>query len=164
MNPFQDNLKARWILLAISTLLVYCITPVSRETMFDFNHISTWLQAMLILLSFPSGALFVLLAHGLTDGCRECSIIHHFQIWLCALALGYLQWFHLVPALLRRKNPAPVSLNLSTAGGASILGAPTAPYRRPLEDGQTTPTEKSPVPQFDEHGLTPVERILRDGE
>ena len=79
------------------------------------------------------------------------------------MGVGYLQWFHLFPALLRRaaEPPAPTTLNLSAAHGV-------AP-RAPLGLGATRPlalpeSARPPVPQFNDRGQTPLERVFRDGE
>jgi hypothetical protein len=82
-----------------------------------------------------------------------------------ALALGYVQWFHLVPALLARRRPAVTTLNLSpdnmvaSAPAAAYDCAPGPPPAKQL-DAAPTP----PVPQFDARGLTPLERILSSGD
>lgn len=160
---FQSSLKTRWILLALSTLVVYCIVPVRRDMIFDLNAISTWVRALLFMLSFPSGAIFVLISHLLTDGCAECSVAQHFQIWIVALALGYLQWFHLVPALLGwRKAEPPVALNISAGGAGTLEDRSTWTSHTLFEPEQPATTNAPPARQFDERGLTPVERIMRD--
>lgn len=162
---FELDLKARWILLAVSALVVYCIVPVRRDMAFDLNAISTWLQALLFMLSFPSGSFFVLAANVLTDGCAECSVAQHFQIWAVALALGYLQWFHLVPALLgwRRAEP-PVALNISAGGAAAPEDSSTQTTHVLSEPRPSAPPGAPTVRQFDERGLTPVERIIKGDE
>jgi hypothetical protein len=76
------------------------------------------------------------------------------------MGLGYAQWFHLFPALKRREarrrmntlNPAAVE----SVAPASPLGLGLTPPRPALE------AARPPVPQFNERGMTPLERILRD--
>ena len=159
-NPFQPNLRKLWILLCTTALLTYTIMPVEQETLFYVDASSAWLEALMFLLSFPLGDAVMMLfyseAHGLTG---------RFVTWALAMGIGYAQWFHLFPALLReRPAPAPVTLNLSGAPGvacAPAAGAQTQALPRP---GPTFFTDAPPTAPLDERGLTPVERVFREKE
>ena len=77
------------------------------------------------------------------------------------MGLGYAQWFHLFPALLRRRSERATTLNLAAGEGV----APHAPTPLGLASAAAKPLDEAqrpPVPQFNERGLTPLERILRD--
>jgi hypothetical protein len=77
------------------------------------------------------------------------------------MGVGYAQWFHLFPALLRRAPPRTTTLNLSACAGV----APHAPLglnaTQPLK---RLDSARPPVPQFNDRGMTPLERVFRDEE
>ena len=81
--------------------------------------------------------------------------------WAFAMGLGYAQWFHIFPALLKRRAERSTTLNL--AGGESVALPTRAPLG--LASAETKPLDEAqrpPMPYFNERGLTPLERIIRD--
>ena len=155
-NPFKPNLRRPWILLCTTLLLVYTIMPGEHATLFYSDAPSAPLEALMFLLSFPLGDAVAFLFHSPWHNSTQ-----RFVFWAFAMGLGYAQWFHLFPALLRRRSERATTLNL--AGRESVAPHARAPLglssaeTRPLEEAQ-----RPPVPQFNERGLTPLERILRD--
>ena len=155
-NPFQPNLRKPWLLLCTTALVTYSIMPGSHETLFYYDSPSSVLEALMFLLSFPLGDAFMFLFHDATHGVSE-----RFVFWAMAMGVGYAQWFHLFPALLRRRQPRATTLNLSAPLGV----APADESPLGLGAAATQPAlapERQPVTQFDERGLTPLERVLRD--
>ena len=157
-NPFQDNLRKPWALLCTTLLVVYSIMPGEHETLFFSAAPSAPLEALMFLLSFPLGTAAGFLFHSPDMGMRG-----RFVFWALAMGLGYAQWFHLFPALLRGRlqRPRPLTtLNLRPAGGVAPrapLGLGATPVQPPALDAA-----RPPVPQFNERGLTPLERVFRD--
>ena len=156
-NPFQPNLRKPWLLLCTTLLVLYTIMPGEHATLFFYYAPSALLEAVMFLLAFPLGdAAAALFAYSPHFGATE-----RFVFWAVAMGVGYAQWFHLFPALLRRRSERAKTLNL--AGVESVALPTRAPLglasaeTRPLNDAQ-----RPPVPQFNERGLTPLERILRD--
>jgi hypothetical protein len=157
------DLRSRWLLLATSALVIYCIVPVRRGAGFDLNEVSTWLEALMFVLSFPAGSAFTLAADALTGNCADCSIAQLFLLRAVALTLGYLQWFHLAPAIFGGGDKAArvVALNLSSP---HTVGGQTAQAARDLYDAGAADAHDAgqPVRPFDERGRTPVERVLEE--
>jgi hypothetical protein len=166
-NPFQANLRKPWLLLCTTLLVVYTIAPGEYETLFYFNAPGSLVEALMFLLSFPLGDALMFLFHSAAHGRME-----RFVFWALAMGLGYAQWFHILPALLRRRHEQSTTLNL--VAGESVARPSQTPLglRAALETTPlTTPlpssphaAERPPVPQFNERGLTPLERIFRDDE
>jgi hypothetical protein len=157
-NPFQPNLRKPWLLLCTTLLVVYSIMPVERGTLFFDGAPSSFLEALMFLLSFPLGTAAAFLFHSAGFG-----VVGRFLFWALAMGLGYAQWFYLFPALLRRAGAGARTntLNLSAVTGV------TRPS--PLGLGVTQPlpaldAARPPVPQFNARGLTPLERAFRDEE
>jgi hypothetical protein len=115
----------------------------------------------MFLLSFPLGTAAGFLLHSPDMGVKG-----RFVFWALAMALGYAQWFHLFPALLRRGGQQQLrpstTLNLRPAGSVAShapLGLGAAALKPPPLDAA-----RPPVPQFNERGLTPLERVFHDGD
>jgi hypothetical protein len=157
-NPFQPNLRKPWLLLCTTALVAYSIMPVRHETIFYLNAPSSVLEALMFLLSFPLGDAVMFLFHSAQSG-----VVNRFVFWALAMGLGYAQWFHLFPALLRRGQSRAAALNLNAHAGAATTTASPLGLVAPAEPPALEPS-RAPAAQFDERGLTPLERILRDEE
>ena len=155
-NPFQPNLRKPWLLLCLTAAVTYAILPVRHDSLFDPNALSFWLEVLMFLLAFPLGDLFAFLFYGGGGG-----IFERFVFWSLALAVGYVQWFHILPALLRRKKSRVTTLNLAAAGNVAFGAAPATGAD---SAAQLDRRESPPVPQFDGDGLTPLERVFSEGK
>src|SRR5213082_2933992 len=113
-NPFQPNLRKPWLLLCTTALVTYSIMPARHETLFYFNAPSSLLEALMFLLSFPLGDALMFFFHSATH-----AVTQRFVFWSLAMGLGYAQWFHIFPALLRRARTNVTTLNLAAAGSVA---------------------------------------------
>jgi hypothetical protein len=156
-NPFQPNLRKPWLLLCTTLLLVYSIMPGEHRTLFFDAAPSSVLEAVMALLSFPLGTAVAFVFHS-----SDFGVTGRFAFWAAAMGLGYAQWFHLFPALKRwegRRRITTLNLNAgSSVAPASPLGLDATGPRPALD------AARPPVPQFNDRGMTPLERILRDEE
>jgi len=153
-NPFQPNLRKPWILLCTSLLLTYTISPGEYATLFFHYAPSSFLEVLMFLLSFPLGDAAAFLLYSPSAGATE-----RLAFWTFAMALGYAQWFHLFPALLERVSERNTTLNLTGVEGVAL----PARTRLGLASAETKPlNEARRSPHFNERGLTPLERIIRD--
>ena len=154
-NPFQPNLRKPWLLLCTTLLVVYSIMPGEHRTLFFDAASGSALEAVMALLSFPLGTSVLFLFHS-----SDLGVAGRFAFWAAAMGLGYAQWFHLLPALKRWEERRRIN-TLNPGEGLSVAPA------SPLGLNVTPPSlgaARPPVPQFDERGQTPLERILRDEE
>jgi hypothetical protein len=154
-NPFQPNLRKPWLLLCTTLLVLYSIMPGEHRTLFFDAAPSSLLEAVMALLSFPLGTAVAFVFHS-----SDFGVTGRFAFWAAAMGLGYAQWFHILPALKRREQSRRINtLNLSadpSVAPASPLGLDLTQPRPALD------APRPPVPQFDDRGQTPLERILRD--
>ena len=154
MNPFQPNLRKPWLLLCTTLLLVYSIMPGAHRTLFFDAAPSSVLEAAMALLSFPLGTAVAFVFHS-----SDLGVFGRFAFWAAAMGLGYAQWFHLLPALKRRERSRGINtLNLS----ADPSVAPASPLGLNVTPPPALDAARPPVPQFNERGQTPLERILRN--
>ncbi|HEX8502580.1 MAG TPA: hypothetical protein VF659_18505 [Pyrinomonadaceae bacterium] len=157
-NPFQDNLRKPWLLLCTTLLLVYSVMPGGGKTFFFNGAPSSLIEGLMFLLSFPLGTAAAFPFHSAGYG-----VTGRFTFWALAMGVGYAQWFHLFPALLRRApEPRPTTLNLSAAGGVARPHALGRDAARQLAAPDAA--ARPPVPQFNDRGLTPLERVFREEE
>jgi hypothetical protein len=152
-NPFQPNLRKPWLLLCATLLLVYSIMPGEHRTLFFDAAPSSVVEAVMALLSFPLGTAVAFVFHS-----PDFGVFGRFAFWAAAMGLGYAQWFHLLPALRRREERRRMNTLNHPAGPsvapASPLGLGAAPSSPSLD------AARPPVPQFNDRGQTPLERIL----
>jgi hypothetical protein len=161
-NPFQSNVRRPWLLLSATLLLAYSLAPYKPSGGFDFNAVATFLEILMFLISFPLSLVALLASDEFGGG-----PITRSQFWALALALGYFQWFHLAPFFLRRRSAPALTLNLAadpTVASAVRVAPPhtrePAPYSPP--SAALTAADAPPVPQFNERGRTPLERVFED--
>jgi hypothetical protein len=94
-------IKALWIGAAVFVLFI---------TLYGFDgkpnsDIETLLGWYMLALSFPSGLLVSLVFVVLYDGLSitvETSYLEVVLVWIGFFALGYLQWFKLLPYLIAK--------------------------------------------------------------
>jgi hypothetical protein len=153
----RHYLRKHWLSLCTTILVLYTVIPVRHVDLYDLGALPARLEFLMFVLSFPLGSLFMWAFYTGTGGIGE-----RILLWTMALALGYVQWFHLVPALLARRRPAVTALNLSP--GDMVASGPAAPAYAPAPppEKQLDAAPAPPVPQFDARGLTPLERILNE--
>ena len=155
-NPFQENLRKPWLLLCTTLLVLYSIMPGAHETLFFSSASSSVIEALMFLLSFPLGTAVMFVFHT-----NDLGVMGRFAFWAAAMGVGYVQWFHLIPALLRQAPSRTTTLNLSTHAGVAPRAPLGANATRPLALPEAA---RPPVPQFNDRGLTPLERVFRDEE
>ena len=154
-NPFQENLRKPWLLFCTTLLVVYSILPAEHQTLFFWGGTSSLIEALMFLLSFPLGSAVAFLFFHSAD----LGVTGRFLFWAVAMGAGYAQWFHLFPALLRFSRPSSTTLNLSAGAGVARPSPLGLNATRPLT--RLDPASP-PVPQFNERGLTPLERVFRE--
>ena len=153
-NPFQPNLRKPWLLLCTTLLVVYSIMPGGHRTLFFDAAPSSVLEAAMALLSFPLGTAVAFVFHS-----SDFGVFGRFAFWAAAMGLGYAQWFHLLPALKRWEARRRINtLNLS----ADPSVAPASPLGLNVTPSPALDAPRPPVPQFNERGQTPLERVFRE--
>ena len=149
-SHFQSRLRRPWLLACAGLLLCYALAPVNYDGELDLYALANFADCVAVFVSFPLG-LIVALGLGQID----FGLTHRSQLWALCLVFGYVQWFHFVPLLCRRAPTPAVSLNLA---GDERVAAAAAPPVDPLPAQPAA--ESPPMPQFNEHGRTPLERVF----
>jgi hypothetical protein len=106
---WQRTVKLIWVVVCVAVLIwsfIYCGQQANPTLRGECSLLGS---GVMVLLSLPTGLLWVWLvsavgyglsAYGLViDG---SSLIVDFVIWLGFFILGYLQWFKLLPYLIKK--------------------------------------------------------------
>ncbi len=107
------------------------------------------------LLSFPGSVLLLISNEVLIELGLFLDVLpamHYTFLCLTIMAVGYLQWFHIVPALFGKRKLTTLSLNQPESNIAAQTAAPDPVKLRPR------------VPQvyaFDRAGRSPLERVIK---
>ena len=110
MCDFVKNIRCVWAALCVTVL---CITLRYADVVTG-RDVDIFLVWAMMLLSFPSGWIIVVIyfavSHVLCSGMNvmlslESEIRFYSYLvltWLAFFAAGYVQWFKVIPALIRR--------------------------------------------------------------
>lgn len=141
-----------WVLLSIS------IHQHGMVTCLDSSYLCASLNnemaPSMLLMSFPAGILGFLFVLPFLEG---GSLTAYSVLWLSMFVAGFVQWFVVVPNMF---GPRIISLGLSTR---SELSQTDSSVIEPVSTRRTKsrPRRRRPIPAYDRHGLTPLERAIR---
>ncbi len=98
----------------LACVAVCAVFPVLHEYCDSGNYIGcslNWLWGGMLTLTFPLGLIHHALACGNAFPCGgEYNLYHAFLYWLGMLAVGYVQWFLILPRLFRGKEVTRLSI------------------------------------------------------
>lgn len=92
-----------WLLIA-TVSLAFTLVIASQEVQSAPKDASTVLTFIVLVLSFPAGLLAALIVSAMPAWLGQANMVSLVFIWLLFVLLGYLQWFRLIPALLRNRR------------------------------------------------------------
>ena len=118
------------------------------------------LLPILFLLSFPGSILFFIVNEALIDAgfiFDAAPAMHYTFLSLGALTVGYVQWFHLLPALFGKQKITVLSLNQPISAGTG--------------EQEASPKQSRPeqivalnIQPFDNAGRSPLERVINQNQ
>ncbi len=145
-KPFELNLSPIWLSISALALTLPVFLPSSVNPQFFFQDIIGTVTAAMYILSFPFGllALPLMFLAKLFLGVNPQTIGGMYINVFLLCVLGYVQWFWIVPRLLRSESRFQM---LNLLGAKSNL--------KLSEAAASNNTEF-----FDSQERTPVERII----
>lgn len=149
------GLRKHWLSLCATALVLYIAFLLRYASLYDLGALSSRLELLMFFLSFPLGTVFMYTFYTGVGGIAERVLL-----WPIALAIGYIQWFHLVPMLCRRFGASVTTLNLSASDKVALPSAERVNTSDAGSESRLLERSAPPVPQFDSDGKTPLERIL----
>lgn len=153
--------EVRWLLVVKAAWLAGCIEIWEMGLGSCLVQPQCWiardgLLPFLYLFSFPSSLLLVMVNGFLIDVGLSVDVAPPLEYTFLAvgsIVLGYLQWFHLVPALFRNRKLTTLSLAKSETIPLSTL----VPVQEPVRIQSLSSVQ---IPAFDETGRSPLERAI----
>ncbi len=147
-KQFELNLSPLWLLISAAALTLPVFLPSSVHPQYFFQDIIGTVTTAMYILSFPAGLLAfpVMFLAKLFLGVNPQTIGGMYVNVFLLCVLGYVQWFWIVPRLLRSESRLQI---LNLLGGKSDLKLSEVAASNNAEF-------------FDSQGRTPVERITRE--
>ena len=109
ISDTKTFLKVTWTLASVSCFLL----PVLLTPFYQEDYVQGWLRRVsaemlfgMLVLTFPLGVFYVIavLILASTVFPNEFPVSAYVLMWFGFFVVGYMQWFHLLPKLLDRKN------------------------------------------------------------
>jgi hypothetical protein len=171
ISDSKTFLKITWTLASVSCFLFpLFVTPFYQE---DYGQ--GWLRRVtaemlfgMLVLTFPLGVFYLIaiLILASTFMPRELPISSYVLMWFGFVVIGYMQWFHLLPSLLDRRNKTN-NQSLTTLGleRSSESGARKKRRRRTRARRHVNvpaELEARNILEFDISRHSPLERVISD--
>jgi len=187
----KTKIEKAWLVTSASIFVLHQLLEDSSPGCYaDAAPLRMWLGVAMIALSFPFGGLALLALHGALFWCDDCRNVEFLFDWSTLLFAGYIQWFWVLPEILRNREltlldlkrlPETVSPNVSAPDpeptpAALEAASPVAlEAASPVACEAASPVacEAAPPPafdaaafvprlaEFDEAGLTALDRVLQ---
>lgn len=143
-KPFELNLSPIWLLISALALTLPVFLPSSANPQYLFQDIIGTVTAAMYILSFPFGllALPLMFLAKIFMGVNPQTIGGMYVNVFLLCVLGYVQWFWIVPRLLRSESRFQI-LNLLGAKSNLKLSEAAASNNPEFRDSQErTPVER----------------------
>ena len=145
-----------WLVAGMTSLVLHRLLEAGPDT-----GAMLLPEAAMIALSFPFGPIAMLFILMGVEGSGANADLSWLLDWSTLLFIGYIQWFWVLPEM--RRNNQAITLNLAPP----IEIAPATPPDDSATLSEAAPpafdaaTLLPPLAEFDEAGLTALERVLQ---
>ncbi|HEX9919676.1 MAG TPA: hypothetical protein VGA87_10940 [Pyrinomonadaceae bacterium] len=169
----RTKTEKAWLVAGLSIFVVHRLLDASPPGRYTSDPLSLWLELAMLALSFPSGWLTLFVIHDAKFWCDDCRNLYFLFDWSTLLFAGYIQWFLVLPAFLRSREPTFLDLKRTP----EIVSPPSPPAinetASPATPPAATPDAATPhrafdaaayaplLAQFDEAGLTALDKVFQ---
>ncbi|MDQ1610651.1 MAG: hypothetical protein QOG00_582 [Pyrinomonadaceae bacterium] len=140
----KTKLEKAWIIASVLILAAHRLLQTSAPDLYaDATPLRLWLEVLIFISSFPLGGLTVYVVHDAVYWCDGCGAVAWMFDWSTLLFAGYIQWFWVMPELLRGRqltlldlkrtpetfapnNPSHIAAEATPAPSATATPAPLA--------------------------------------
>ena len=154
----KTNIEKAWL---VSSLLAFAAHRLFEASAFGHYDAAAplrlWLEVAMVALSFPLGGLVMFVLQGVALGCDGCRELEWTLDWSTLLFAGYIQWFWVLPEILRERQLTFLDLKQRPEHSSPPAAAAAPPL--PAFDHAAFTT--SPLAEFDEAGLTALDRVFQ---
>jgi len=154
----KSKIEKAWLVMSLTTLVLHRLLEIEDSGGGDVAVPMLLIEAAMIVMTFPAGPLAMLFLLILVESLGGAADTSWLLDWSTLLFAGYLQWFWLLPEI--RQNSIPLTLDLTRW---KTIGAPENSSSFPEATLAVSNAEAIPfsLSEFDEAGLTALERVLR---
>jgi hypothetical protein len=171
----KTKIEKAWLVTSASIFILHrLLEDASPGCYAGTAPLRMWLGVAMIALSFPFGGLALLALHAALFWCDDCRNVNFLFDWPTLLFAGYIQWFWVLPEILRNRELTLLDLKrLPLTVSPSISTPDPEPAPAALEAASPVAFEAAPLPafdaaafvprlpEFDEAGLTALDRVLQ---
>jgi hypothetical protein len=164
--PFgcKTKVEKAWLVASLTALVLHRLLEV------DPDADGLWLiETLIVVLTFPCGPVAMLFLAIGVEAMSDRTDLSWLLDWSTLLVVGYLQWFWVLPEIRRNNRLTIVNLSSSVeldspseiAAPAPPPGSLNLPELPPAPVAFNAAAFVPPLAQFDEAGLTALDRVLR---
>ena len=158
--PCKTKIEKACLVTSLIILVTHRMLEASPPDYYSpANMLRLWLEVAMVLLSFPLGGLVMFVIRDATFWCDECGNLEWMLDWSTLLFVGYIQWFWVLPEILRGRQLTFLSLRQPEE--AVLLDASASAPKVPQVLAATAESFTFPPAEFDEAGLTALDRVLQ---
>lgn len=147
-EQFKLSIKQTWLLISFFSLMLPIFMPSSINPQHFFENVIGTVTVTMFILSFPCslfGLPILLFAQGIMDVNPNSIQVIYLNLFLFFI-LGLVQWFWIVPRVLRNESSFQALNLLSGKLSAKLSEAKV----------------NNEVESWDFNGQTPLERIIKE--
>jgi hypothetical protein len=171
----KTKIEKAWLVTSACIFVLHrLLEDASPGCYADAAPLRMWLGVAMIALSFPFGGLALLALHAALFWCDDCRSVEFIFDWSTLLFAGYIQWFWVLPEVLRNRELTLLDLKRLPETVSPNVSAPDPePTPAAREAASPVAREAAPLPafdaaafvpsraEFDEAGLTALDRVLQ---
>lgn len=166
--PCKTKIEKAWLLTSLSILFLHRMLETAPLVHYPTDTmVRTWLEVAMVVLSFPLGGVVMFALSDAIYWCDACRNLQWTLDWSTLLLAGYIQWFWMLPEMLRSRKLTFLNLRQpeeAFAPDTSSASTPKAPQVAATATATTATAAESytfPPAEFDEAGRTALGRVLR---
>jgi hypothetical protein len=162
--PCKTKTEKAWLVVSLFILVAHRMFEVAPPSHYSPAYLlEVWLEVAMVVLSFPLGGLVMFVLRDAVFWCGGCRGLEWTLDWATLLFAGYIQWFWVLPEILRGRQLT--LLNLRQPVEAVLPDATSsapAPEVTQVAGASAASGSFTHLPaEFDEAGLTALGRVLQ---
>lgn len=169
--PCKTKIEKAWLVTSLIILFLHRMLEASPLAHYPTDTmVRTWLEVAMVVLSFPLGGAVMFALSDAIHWCDACRNLQWTLDWSTLLLAGYIQWFWMLPEMLRSRKLTFLNLRQPEAAFAPDDSSASTPQASQVKAPQVAATATTataaesftfPPVEFDEAGRTALGRVLR---
>lgn len=157
--PCKTKFEKAWLVTSLIVLVMHRVLEVAPPDSYAPAYLlQIWLEVAMVVLTFPLGGLVMFVLRDAVFWCDACRGLEGTLDWSTLLFAGYIQWFWVLPEILRSR---PLTFLNLRQREETVSPDASLPAAAPQALAATAESFTFPPAEFDEAGLTALDRVLR---